>query len=104
MQQVAAQVAVAVDNTLNFQKAEKYQQQLVRERDRLQVLLEITNTWCRNWISAICFPASPLACAALSLTNMPASPCACPEPISSGFTRWFLTGRVPCSRKAPQPP
>jgi formate hydrogenlyase transcriptional activator len=44
MQQVAAQVAVAVDNTLNFEKAEKYQQQMARERDRLQVLLEITNT------------------------------------------------------------
>jgi formate hydrogenlyase transcriptional activator len=44
MKQVAAQVAVAVDNTLNFQNAEKYQQQLARERDRLQVLLEITNT------------------------------------------------------------
>ena len=44
MRQIAAQVAVAVDNTLNFEKAEKYQQQLARERDRLQVLLEITNT------------------------------------------------------------
>ena len=44
MRQVAAQVAVAVDNTLNFEKAEKYQKQLSRERDRLQVLLEITNT------------------------------------------------------------
>jgi formate hydrogenlyase transcriptional activator len=44
MQQVAAQVAVAVDNTLNFEKAEKYQRQMARERDRLQVLLEITNT------------------------------------------------------------
>jgi formate hydrogenlyase transcriptional activator len=44
MQQVAAQVAVAVDNTLNFEKAEKYQRQLALERDRLQVLLEITNT------------------------------------------------------------
>src|ERR1700730_17328222 len=44
MRQVAAQVAVAVDNTLNFEKAEKYQRQLARERDRLQVLLEITNT------------------------------------------------------------
>ena len=41
--QIAAQVAVAVDNTLNYEKAEKYQQQLARERDRLQVLLEITN-------------------------------------------------------------
>src|ERR1700722_17967271 len=43
MRQVTAQVAVAVDNTLNFEKAEKYQRQLARERDRLQVLLEITN-------------------------------------------------------------
>jgi len=43
MRQVSAQVAVAVDNTLNFEKAEKYQKQLARERDRLQVLLEITN-------------------------------------------------------------
>ena len=43
MQQVAAQVAVAVDNALNFEKAEKYRQQVARERDRLQILLEITN-------------------------------------------------------------
>jgi formate hydrogenlyase transcriptional activator len=43
MRQVSAQVAVAVDNTLNFENAEKYQRQLARERDRLQVLLEITN-------------------------------------------------------------
>ena len=43
MRQTTAQVAVAVDNTLNFEKAEKYQKQLARERDRLQVLLEITN-------------------------------------------------------------
>jgi formate hydrogenlyase transcriptional activator len=44
MRQIAAQVAVAVDNTLNFEKVEKYRVQLARERDRLQVLLEITNT------------------------------------------------------------
>jgi len=43
MRQVSAQVAVAVDNTLNFENAEKYQRQLARERDRLRVLLEITN-------------------------------------------------------------
>jgi formate hydrogenlyase transcriptional activator len=43
MRQVSAQVAVAVDNTLNFENAEKYQRQLARERDRLKVLLEITN-------------------------------------------------------------
>jgi formate hydrogenlyase transcriptional activator len=43
MKRVAAQVAVAVDNALNFEKAQKYQQQLARERDRLKVLLEINN-------------------------------------------------------------
>ncbi len=43
MRRVAAQVAVAVDNALNFEAAEAYQKQLARERDRLQVLLEINN-------------------------------------------------------------
>jgi formate hydrogenlyase transcriptional activator len=43
MQQVARQVAVAVDNTLNFETARAYQQQLARERDRLRVLLEVNN-------------------------------------------------------------
>ena len=58
MRQIAAQVAVAVDNTLNFQKAEKYQQQLARERDRLQVLLEITNTLVSELDIRDLFPAS----------------------------------------------
>jgi formate hydrogenlyase transcriptional activator len=43
MQRVASQVAVAVDNGLNFDAAQKYQKQLARERDRLRVLLEINN-------------------------------------------------------------
>jgi formate hydrogenlyase transcriptional activator len=43
MKRVATQVAVAVDNALNFEAAQAYQQQLARERDRLQVLLEINN-------------------------------------------------------------
>jgi formate hydrogenlyase transcriptional activator len=43
MQRVAAQVAVAVDNALNFESSQAYQQQLARERDRLQVLLEVNN-------------------------------------------------------------
>jgi len=43
MQRVASQVAVAVDNALNFESAEAYQKQLARERDRLQVLLQINN-------------------------------------------------------------
>ena len=46
--QVATQVALAVDNALNFQKAQSYQQQLSRERDRLRVVLEVTNTVVSN--------------------------------------------------------
>jgi formate hydrogenlyase transcriptional activator len=43
MQRVGAQVAVAVDNALNHESSQAYQQQLARERDRLQVLLEVNN-------------------------------------------------------------
>jgi formate hydrogenlyase transcriptional activator len=43
MKRVAAQVAVAVDNAINFENAQAYQRQLARERDRLRVLLEVNN-------------------------------------------------------------
>src|SRR6266571_5661250 len=43
MQRVASQVAVAVDNALNLETSQAYQQQLARERDRLRVLLDINN-------------------------------------------------------------
>jgi formate hydrogenlyase transcriptional activator len=47
-QLVAAQVAVAVDNALHSQEAQALQQQLARERDRLQLLLEVTNSVMAN--------------------------------------------------------
>ena len=43
MQQVAKQVAVAVDNALNAETAQAAQQQLARERDRQRLLLEVNN-------------------------------------------------------------
>ncbi|GAC1625454.1 MAG: sigma 54-interacting transcriptional regulator [Candidatus Acidiferrum sp.] len=43
MRRVAAQVAVAVDNALNFETAQSFQRQLALERDRLQVLLQVNN-------------------------------------------------------------
>ena len=43
MEQVARQVAVAVDNALNHEAARAYEDQLKRERDRLSALLEINN-------------------------------------------------------------
>ena len=44
LQQVARQVAVAVDNALNFEQAQLVQRQLKEERDRLSLLLEVNNT------------------------------------------------------------
>ncbi len=43
MVRAASQVAVAVDNALNYETSQAYQSQLARERDRLQVLLEVNN-------------------------------------------------------------
>jgi len=43
MQQVAKQVAVAVDNAFNSESARAYQQQLARERDLQRLLLEVNN-------------------------------------------------------------
>ena len=43
MQEVAKQVAVAVDNVLHEESARAAQEQLARERDRLQLLLEVNN-------------------------------------------------------------
>jgi formate hydrogenlyase transcriptional activator len=46
--QVARQVAVAVENVLNYEAAQCYQGELARERDRLQVVLDVTNAMVAN--------------------------------------------------------
>jgi formate hydrogenlyase transcriptional activator len=43
LEQLARQVAVAIDNALNFAEAESVQQQLTHERDRVRLLLEVNN-------------------------------------------------------------
>jgi formate hydrogenlyase transcriptional activator len=43
MQQVAKQVAVAVDNVLHDASAQSAQEQLIHERDRMRLLLEVNN-------------------------------------------------------------
>jgi formate hydrogenlyase transcriptional activator len=48
LQQVARQVAVAVDNALNCERVQSFQKQLAQQRDRLEVLLEVTNTVVAN--------------------------------------------------------
>lgn len=46
--QVANQVAIAVDNALNFERARKAEQQATRQSERLQLLLEINNAVVAN--------------------------------------------------------
>jgi len=41
--QVARQVAVAVENTLNFEAAKALREELARDRDRLRLLLQVNN-------------------------------------------------------------
>lgn len=48
LQQVGKQVAVAVDNALNYQRAQAYQTELAAERDRLQLILTINNAIITN--------------------------------------------------------
>jgi formate hydrogenlyase transcriptional activator len=48
LRQLTAQVALAVDNTLHHEAAERAQQALGRERDRLQLLLEVNNALVSN--------------------------------------------------------
>lgn len=43
MTQVARQVAVAVENALNYEAAARFQEELARERDRLRLLLSVNN-------------------------------------------------------------
>jgi formate hydrogenlyase transcriptional activator len=48
MRQVVKQVAVAVDNALNFESAEDARRELAAERDRLRLLLEVNNAAVTN--------------------------------------------------------
>ncbi|BFU94743.1 MAG: Sigma-54 dependent transcriptional regulator (Modular protein) [Nitrospira sp.] len=43
MHQVAKQVAIAVENALNYERAQSSQAQLARERDRQRLLLDVNN-------------------------------------------------------------
>ena len=43
MEQVAATVAIAVDNSINYDQAQRYQRELGEERDHLRFLLDVNN-------------------------------------------------------------
>ena len=57
MQQVAKQVAVAVDNVLHDESAQAAQRQLTHERDRVRLLLEVNNAVVSHLSLDDLFPA-----------------------------------------------
>ena len=57
LEQVARQVAVAIDNALNFEQAESVQQHLIHERDRVRLLLEVNNAVVSHLSLDDLFPA-----------------------------------------------
>ena len=57
MQQVAKQVAVAVDNVLHDESARAAQRQLTHERDRVRLLLEVNNAVVSHLSLDDLFPA-----------------------------------------------
>jgi formate hydrogenlyase transcriptional activator len=59
LQRVADQVAVAVENALNYQEARALQEQVTRERDRLKLLLDVNNAVVSNLSLAELFRAIP---------------------------------------------
>jgi formate hydrogenlyase transcriptional activator len=48
LQEIADQVALAVDNTLHHEAADRAQEELAHERDRLRLLLEVNNALVSN--------------------------------------------------------
>jgi formate hydrogenlyase transcriptional activator len=59
LQLVASQVAIAVENALNYEDARSFQQQVVRERDRLKLLLDVNNAVVSNLALSELFRAIP---------------------------------------------
>ena len=59
LQRVADQVAVAVENALNYQEARELEQQVTRERDRLKLLLDVNNAVVSQLSLAELFRAIP---------------------------------------------
>ena len=56
---VAAQVAIAVENAVNYEDAQAFQQQVIRERDRLKLLLAVNNAVVSNLALSELFRAIP---------------------------------------------
>ena len=59
MAQIAAVVAIAMDNSINWEQAQRYERDLLEERDRLRFLLDVNNLLVshldhRSLLEAIC--------------------------------------------------
>ena len=97
LQLVTSQVAVAVENALNYEDAQAFQQQVIRERDRLKLLLDVNNAVVSNLALAELFRAIQPVCGTPCNAMPPASPCRIASRPSYVYTDWiFQQGRVLC--------
>jgi formate hydrogenlyase transcriptional activator len=87
LRRIANQVAVALDNACHFDESQRYQQKLEKERDRLQILLEVNNALPLGWSCMISWNPYRGFCSGFSRTNWFRYPYMNPKRSSSGFTR-----------------
>ena len=99
MTTVAAHVAVAVENALNFEDACSYQQLLLRERDRLRLLLEVNNHVISHLELGIFFRPYRPPCGIAFITSTRA--CGCLKRARHGYVAWvwISPARAGSSRK-----
>src|SRR5437763_11942865 len=88
LQQVTGQVALAVDNTLHHEAAQDAQQELARERDRLQLLLEVNNALVSNLEPRALFSA--IAKCARRLVAHDYTSLAVYDPRRAAFDMWAI--------------
>ena len=98
IQQVAQQVAVAVDNVLHDESARSAQEQLTHERDRMRLLLEVNNAVVSHLSLDDLFLRSAPVCE--KSFNMTAPPWSCMTPKRAGTeSTYYLLRKTSLHRR-----
>ena len=86
MEQVAAGVAIAVENGINREQAQRYELELREERDRLRFLLDVNNLLVSQLNIRRCSRRFAMRCSESSTPITSASRFTIRNPVSSGWT------------------
>ena len=88
LQELTTQVALAVDNTLHHEAAQQAQQQLARERDRLELLLEVNNALVSNLDRRALFSA--ISRCVRRVVSHDYTSLAVYDPVQNAFDMWAI--------------